>query len=125
MLLNTCTLMINKIGFMFTSLALTDPFDILSETSGYEEGTTVGSNLYQVNWTLGFTNLAKVINLMGVIAAVIVIISSLITLLVVNHPITMQKVKSRVLQAFAVIIVLASLPLIMDTVLTILIDNIL
>ena len=117
--------MINKIGFMFTSLALTDPFDILSETSGYEEGTTVGSNLYQVNWTLGFTNLAKVINLMGVIAAVIVIISSLITLLVVNHPITMQKVKSRVLQAFAVIVVLASLPLIMDTVLTILIDNIL
>ena len=92
-------------------LSLPSPFDILNEkNSGDAVEFTRG---------LGLPQLANIIQVTGVICAVIMIFCAFIMLLVVNYPKTVSQTKTKIVHACFVVIIIASMPYIADLFLTV------
>lgn len=105
-------------GFSLTK----PPMEILGDSSGMPgAGAGPESNLIMA---MGLSTLAYIINLFGIMSAVTIIVASLVTLLVVNYPKTVAQTKQKIVHVLFSVILMASLPLIMDCILSLLVSAI-
>ncbi len=94
---------------------LSTPFEILSV-----QDDTRTQGLFD---NLGFGRLMNILNYGGLIAAVVIIICSLIMLTVVNYPKTVAQTKQKVVHALFVIIIIAAAPYLADVILGVIYDT--
>ncbi len=91
------------------------PLEILGQKVDSAAGDSAHWN--NVSASLGIPDLWNILIGAGVLLAIIVILVQLIKLLVVNYPKTVTQTKQKVVQAFFVVAVLASLAFVFDIVL--------
>ena len=64
--------------------------------------------------TLGFRELAYVLNVLGIWSAIFVIFCGMIVLVVVNYPKTVSQVKTKIVQAILIVASIGALPFMFD-----------
>ena len=89
------------------------PFSILKQSW---RGATEKTQTINI---LGLPQLAYVLDIAGMIGAVIVIISSLLTLVLVNYPKTVAQTKTKIVHALLVVALIGALPFLADVVYTV------
>lgn len=94
------------------------PFEILNNRGVRAIDKQVGKDNFVGNLknALGLTNLAFVLDFVGVVSAIIVIIISIIMLLLVNYPKTVAQTKQTMAHALITVMLIALLPLILDVI---------
>ena len=94
-------------------ILLSTPMDILGDAGGERW------DALDFVRSLGIPQLGYILTAFGVIAAIIVIIIALIKLLIVNNPRQVSMTKTKFVHGVLVVIVLASLTILLDAVMTV------
>ena len=96
------------------------PMEILSSKMPGSWDTDTSAEGKLIN-AMGVKTLAFIINLFGIMSAIVIIVASFVALLVVNYPKTVAQTKQRIVHVLFTVVIMASLPLILDCILSLLI----
>ncbi len=88
------------------------PFEILSKKPSMFTGS-------DFNNSLGIAQVGYILEMFGLIMAIVSVLTALITLLFVNYPKTVMQTKQKVVHSCFVIAAIGALPYVMDVLLTI------